>query len=315
MKHIILFAFLAFSCCAHSQTDTMYWLGKYNVPNADSFSYAVIGDYGTNSKSEDLVAKMVLSWKPLFIVTTGDNDYEDKCKTCRNDDTHSWIDSNISKYYGSYIHKDAAGDRFFPGLGNHDQPASAERADVIKKYFALFPFLHDAKDYDFVWGPIHFYSINSGPNGERGNITESSLKDLKKKSTRDKEPFHIAFFHHPQYASGLPPMPVQDHFAGYNLDAILNGHIHYYERLKDTVNNIQYLTIGCSGRDDSRCSEDKIYGLGIADCKCLDGTPPGAVKVTVVKHQATDGKSSWVMTFKYYSIASAEAQDVVTVVK
>ena len=294
MKYIFLWFLLAVISGAECQNSTsIYSLGNLAKTDADSFSYAVIGDFGDDSHGEQLVADMVLGWQPLFIITTGDNDYEDK--------NGKSIDINISKYYASYINPDLKLNRFFPCLGNHDQSVT-ERLKVIDEYFRLFPFLNHAENYDFSYGPIHFYSINSGPGVVRATINPDVLTDLKTKSNAATEPFHLAFFHHPQYSSAYGTVALDDRLAGYKLDAVLNGHIHYYERMSDTARHIEYITIGCSGRNNDKCSGKLDNSKEIHLDTCLD-RQNGAVKVTVIKNRSTN---LWQMTFDYYNAASPD---------
>src|ERR1700733_1367363 len=63
---------------------------------ADSIIFAVIGDYGRDTKQEDSVAKMVKGWNPDFIITVGDNNY--------STGSAATIKTNIGKYYGDYIY-------------------------------------------------------------------------------------------------------------------------------------------------------------------------------------------------------------------
>jgi len=307
MKNYIPFILLFAMFSAHSQqATTVQALGDLTNTRTDSFTFAIIGDYGDDSKGELLTAEMVKGWNPLFIVTTGDNDYEDK--------NGKGIDTNITKYYSSYINADLHKDRFFPCLGNHDQTVS-EKAKVIDEYFRLFSFLNRAENYDFTWGPVHFYSLNSGPNGKVGFVDPATLKDVKPKLAKDTDPFHLVFFHHPFYSSEFGMMPAPDRFDGYNMDAILNGHIHYYERMTDSVRHIEYITIGCSGRNDSQCG-DKLSGNKEIVLHHCEDKQNGALKVTVVKLYAPDKKESWRMTFEYYNAAKPGAPlDTWTILK
>jgi len=77
--------------------------------------FAVIGDFGWESKEAEDVANLVKSWKPDFVITTGDDNYD------YGED--STIDRNIGQYYSEfispYIGKFGKGDtvnRFFPTL-------------------------------------------------------------------------------------------------------------------------------------------------------------------------------------------------------
>jgi Calcineurin-like phosphoesterase len=306
-KQIFLAVLLMIGLNLYSQqSETIHGLGRLAPANVDSFTYAVIGDYGDDSQGEQLVADMVKGWKPAFIITTGDNDYEDK--------NHKDIETNISKYYQAFINPDLHSNCFFPCLGNHDQSVM-EKKKVLDAYFELFPFLRQAKDYDFTWGPIHFYSINSGTRFDTGTIYPNVLINLKRKIAAEHDPFHIVFFHHPQYSSAYGANPLPDRLADYGIDAVLNGHIHYYERMSDTINHIEYITIGCSGRNNDTCANKLANNKDIVVRTCKDHQN-GAVKVKVTKIKQDPGQGHWQMKFYYYNAATPQTPaDSLTLVK
>ena len=62
---------------------------------SDGFQFAVIGDYGSNTINEERVADLVAGWQPAFVVTTGDNNYDNGAATT--------IDRNIGQYYSPFI--------------------------------------------------------------------------------------------------------------------------------------------------------------------------------------------------------------------
>lgn len=69
---------------------------EHQWSNVDSgqpinFQFAVIGDYGADSTAEGDVADLVKSWTPDFILTTGDNNY--------NDGSADTIDKNIGHFF------------------------------------------------------------------------------------------------------------------------------------------------------------------------------------------------------------------------
>ena len=71
-------------------------LGVLSNLNAQSLTkFAVIGDFGWDGSDELAVANLVKSWNPDFIITVGDDNYD-------NGDA-STIDKNIGKYYHDYI--------------------------------------------------------------------------------------------------------------------------------------------------------------------------------------------------------------------
>ena len=102
---------------------------------ANTVRFAVIGDFGVNSQSEQDVADLVASWNPEFVLALGDNNYPVGAA--------STIDVNIGKYYHAFISPylgtygaGATENRFFPCLGNHDW-AGIEKDKPYRDYFAL----------------------------------------------------------------------------------------------------------------------------------------------------------------------------------
>src|SRR5947209_4957201 len=71
---------------------------------APAAHFAVIGDYGTGGQAEQDVANLVHSWKPDFVVTTGDNNYTTPPLTAASYDTTvgQFYHDFISPYSGSY---------------------------------------------------------------------------------------------------------------------------------------------------------------------------------------------------------------------
>src|SRR3972149_3571495 len=108
-----------------------------------SFKFAVIGDYGANTQAEEDVANLVKSWNPEFIVTVGDNNYENG--------SASTIDENIGQYYhefifpylGTYGNGSPDSNRFFPVPGNHDW-----NIPNLIPYLDYFTLLNNKRFYD-----------------------------------------------------------------------------------------------------------------------------------------------------------------------
>ena len=64
--------------------------------DSDEITFAVIGDYGEAGDPAYQVSELVKSWSPDFILTLGDNNYDDgKLKG---------IKENISAYYCDFIY-------------------------------------------------------------------------------------------------------------------------------------------------------------------------------------------------------------------
>ena len=265
---------------------------------ADSIAFAIIGDYGRDTPQEDSVAKMVKSWNPDFIITVGDNNYPLG--------SASTINAHIGKYYCDYIYNPDAPvsqqcngkatrekfNRFFPSPGNHDNYTKG--AKPYRNYFTL---PGDENNYEFTWGPVHFYSINSGTEGN----TAPQVKDwLKNSLASNKLPFKLVYFHHPPFSSGshgsAPNM--QWPFHDWGVDAVLAGHEHFYAKVIDNKEKTPvYLICGSSGTDEHYdCNKHPIDPSRFA-WQC-DNVHFGAIKVRATAHK---------VIFEYYTIEAPSA--------
>lgn len=205
--------------------------------------FAVIGDYGYASQSEADVASLVNSWQCEFIITLGDNNY-----LVGGADT---IDDNIGQYYADYIYpytgsypSSATSNRFFPSLGNHDWYTTG-----AQPYLDYFTLPGNERYYDFIWGPIHLFALDSDPN-EPDGITSDSVQGqwLQTQLALSTSPWKVVYTHFPPYSSAYHGSQVimQWPFATWGADAVLAGHDHTYERL--TVDSIPYFVNGLGGR-------------------------------------------------------------------
>jgi len=204
--------------------------------------FAVIGDYGLAGQAEADVAHLVKSWQPDFIITTGDNNYPNG--------EASTIDANIGQYYHEYIYpyggRFGAGadrNRFFPTLGNHDWNTTNARP-----YLDYFSLPGNERYYDFTWGPLHFFALDSDSR-EPDGVGRSSRQAawLQERLAASKAPWKIVYMHHPPYSSGLhgsidwARWPYQE----WGASVVLAGHDHTYERL--LVDGIPYFVNGLGG--------------------------------------------------------------------
>jgi hypothetical protein len=231
--------------------------------------FAVIGDYGSGNQNEADVANLVKSWNPDLIITTGDNNYPDGAANT--------IDGNVGQFYHEYIApyqgsfgEGAQENRFFPSLGNHDW--NTAQAQPHLEYFTL---PGNERYYDFTWGPVHFFAIDSDsrePDGV-GRSSEQALW-LQTRLEGSPSPWKIVYFHHAAYSSGLHGNVnwMQWPFAEWGADAVLSGHDHTYERISRDgityfVNGLggmsQYLFIGAVDGSQMRYNQD--YGAMLVE--------------------------------------------------
>jgi hypothetical protein len=192
--------------------------------------FAVIGDYGLASQAEANVARLVKSWTPDLVLTTGDNSYD------RGE--ASTIDRNIGQYYCDFIYpyygkydcpNQKAMNRFFPTLGNHDWMTQG-----AQPYLDYLTLPGNERYYDFTWGCVHFFAVDSDPHEPDGRSMVSKqaiwLQDRLISSTAA---WKIVYMHHPPFSSGshgsVPEM--QWPYREWGATAVLSGHCHVYERV------------------------------------------------------------------------------------
>ncbi|RMG65237.1 MAG: T9SS C-terminal target domain-containing protein, partial [Calditrichaeota bacterium] len=135
--------------------------------------------------------------------------------------------------------------RFFPALGNHDWKAAG-----AQPYLDYFTLPGNERYYDFVWGPVHFFCVDSDhhePDGRTVNSTQAAW--LQQAMTAASEPWKIVYMHHPPYSSakthGSTP-DLQWPYAAWGATAVLAGHDHTYERIHR--DGIVYFVNGVGGK-------------------------------------------------------------------
>jgi tartrate-resistant acid phosphatase type 5 len=215
------------------------------IPTATSepsVRFAVIGDYGLAGDAEADVAALVLSWAPDFIITTGDNNYPNGSDETIDENVGQYFHSFISPYLGAYG-EGANTNRFFPSLGNHDW-----LTDAARPYLDYFSLPGNERYYDFIWGPVQFFSIDSDPNEPDGVGSSSIQADwLREQLAASTSPWQIVYTHYPPYSSGAHRSTdwIQWPFKEWGADAVLSGHDHMYERLE--VDDLAYFVNGLGG--------------------------------------------------------------------
>jgi 3',5'-cyclic AMP phosphodiesterase CpdA len=209
--------------------------GDAALPNKKgSVKFAVIGDTGTGSSSQQRVAERLTQSRGRFpfefVLMLGDNLYGGENP-----------DDFVRKFERPYKALLDAGVTFHATLGNHDDPKQ-----VFYKPFNM----NGERYYSFKApsGSIRFFSLNSN------YMDKPQLAWLEKELSASGSEWKIAFFHHPLYSSGdkhgadevlreqLEPL-----FLKYGVDLVLTGHEHFYERLKPQK-GIQYFIAGSSAK-------------------------------------------------------------------
>jgi len=221
-------------------TDTPPTLTPTPVPNPVRF--AVIGDYGDGGESEGMVAELIKSWDPDFIITTGDNNYPHG--------EESTIDSHIGQFYADFIYpyqgeyeSDAEINRFFPTLGNHD--VWTKKGEAYLDYFTL---PGNERYYTFTRDFVQFFALNSNamePDGFRRDSAQAQWLDNE--MARSETLWQIVYFHQPPYSSGNHGSSeyMRWPFKEWGADLVINGHDHNYERFE--IDGLTYIVNGLGG--------------------------------------------------------------------
>jgi tartrate-resistant acid phosphatase type 5 len=204
--------------------------------------FAIIGDYGLAGKPAADVANLVKSWDPDLVLTTGDNNYPTGSAETIDENIGQYYHEFISPYKGSYG-PGADSNRFFPTLGNHDYGVPG-----ASPYFEYFTLPGNERYYDFVWGPVHFFALNSDsnePDGFRRDSIQAAW--LRENMANSEAAWKIVYMHHSPYSSGThgPVTWMQWPFTDWGASAVLSGHDHTYERLQ--IDGLPYFINGLGG--------------------------------------------------------------------
>jgi hypothetical protein len=247
--------------------------------------FASIGDFGDAGSNELAVANLVHSWNVDFVITLGDNNYPDG--------EASTIDENIGQYYHQYINPYIGSygtgsdvNRFFPSLGNHDW-----HTNPPQPHYDYFVLPNNERYYDFVWGDVHFFAIDSDTD-EPDGVSENSVQGqwLQNALSTSISTWRVVYFHHAPYSSSSnhgSQEYMQWPFKEWGADAVMAGHDHTYERL--IIDDFPYFVNGLGGRSK--------YGFGspIPGSQVRYNDKYGAMLMTANEIR---------LTFSFYSVDS-----------
>jgi hypothetical protein len=204
--------------------------------------FAVIGDYGNGSQAEADVAALVKSWNPELIITTGDNNYPDGASETIDHNIGQFFHEFIAPYVGSYG-EGGQENRFFPSLGNHDWPFTG-----AQPYLDYFTLPGNERYYDFSYGPVHFFVLDSDSDEPDGADSKSIQANwLQSQLSTSDSNWKIVYMHHSPYSSGKYSSygRMQWLFAEWGADVVISGHDHTYERI--SKDGILYFVNGLGG--------------------------------------------------------------------
>jgi Calcineurin-like phosphoesterase len=203
------------------------------LPNRDgSVKFGVLGDFGTGSRRQYQLAEQMVTlhgrFKYQLVVLVGDNLYGSQ----RPQDFRKKFEVPYKPLLDASV-------KFYASLGNHDA-----REQRFYKAFNM-----EGKFY-YTFSPspdVSFFML------ETTYPVPEQIAWLERELEASSSAWKIAVFHHPLYSSGdqhgsnrglrdvLEPL-----FVKYNVSVVLNGHDHFYERLKPQK-GIAYFVVGSGG--------------------------------------------------------------------
>jgi tartrate-resistant acid phosphatase type 5 len=246
------------------------------------YTFAVLGDYGSQDASEAAVAKLVKGFAPAFIVTTGDNIYPHG-----GGDYDLAIGAFYADYIGSYKGRAGAGsmqNRFWPSPGNHDW-AGNENLENYRAFFTLPAGPGGERYYDVALddeGLAHLYVLDSDPHEPDGiDAASKQAAWLRERLAANASTscFHLVAFHHPPYTTLTghgPTAALRWPFKSWGADLVLSGHNHHYERL--VVDGLTYVV---SGNGGAHLYEHRAAAS--PESVVFDDTHFGALRVSVAR--------------------------------
>jgi hypothetical protein len=207
---------------------------KLMLPNKKegSVRFLVIGDTGTGTEQQKELARVMTQYHDAFpyefVLMMGDNMY--------GAEKAADFKKKFEDVYRGLLDRKV---KFYATLGNHDE--SNQR---FYEHFNL-----NGEEYiNFKKGNVSFYSLNSN------YMDKKQVKWMEEKLAADNSEWKIAFMHHPPYSSGGKHGSstgvrevVEPIFLKHNVNVVLAGHEHFYERIKPQK-GIYYFISGAGGK-------------------------------------------------------------------
>ena len=194
--------------------------GAQDKPPAvdESLKFAIIGDSGTGGSSQYRVAERLIasrsSFPYEFVLMMGDNLY--------GSEGPSAYEKKFERPYKLLLD---SGMKFYASLGNHDEPN--------QRFYKPFN-MNGERYYSFKpKGNIRIFALDSN------YVDKAQLDWFEKELKASGSDWKIVFFHHPVYSSGgrhgsdeMLRAQLEPLFLKYGVDAVFQGHEHFYERIK-----------------------------------------------------------------------------------
>jgi acid phosphatase type 7 len=193
--------------------------------------FVAFGDSGAATTAQSQVATRIEGESFDFAVHTGDVAY--------SSGTYAEFESRFFPYYSSWLRAKS----IFPVIGNHDDITGS-----ATPYRTLFVLPRDGASSTFPNNAERFYSVDYGPLHLVALDTEAAFQSSARRAEQlawleadlqasQNRPWRVVMFHRPPFSSGTEhgsDLAVRQAFVPlferYNVELVLNGHEHSYER-------------------------------------------------------------------------------------
>jgi hypothetical protein len=208
---------------------------------AGSVRFAVIGDSGRGDQAQHEVAQQMSAWRQKFpfdfVLMLGDNIYP----------PHE-ADDYARKFEEPYRALLDAGVEFYAAIGNHDPPAEVDYPAFNMEGRRYYSFRRNERTLQGLAGAgVRFFVLDSR------SFDSAQLAWLNDELRKSRTDWKISYFHHPLYTSGrysggarLLRVAVEPILIQGDVDVVLSGHEHFYERLIPQ-HGIAYFVSGGAG--------------------------------------------------------------------
>lgn len=216
--------------------------GALALPVRDgSIRFAVIGDSGRGDQAQIDVARQMVAWREKFpfqfVLMLGDNIYDSH--TARDYET------KFEEPYRPFLD---AGVQFYAALGNHDDAAETHYARFNMGGERYYTFRKSERRLEALVGAAaRFFVLDSR------SLDPEQLEWFRQQLAASGSDWKIAYFHHPLYTSGRYQraartlrLTLEPILIGGDVDVVLSGHEHFYERLIPQ-HGIFYFISGAAG--------------------------------------------------------------------
>ena len=190
--------------------------------------FVAVGDIGTGGLAQEAIKKRMTETPFEFILVLGDLAYKSG-KPQELNGRFFAVYKDLLRYVPVY-----------PSIGNHEL-----RTKQGEPYYESFILPEPERYYSFNWGDIHFVAIDTNERDRE------QLRWLQSDLRANKLPWVIVFGHHPMYTNSLrgPQRGIRKAFAkiftDHNVDLVVTGHEHQYERFR--VGGVNYVVSGGGG--------------------------------------------------------------------